>query len=102
MWYEGAANTSVHKYKPLILVFRRWPPILARSREDFGVSTEIETRILAFYNADIGSAFWENGFVDIGVAVEDEYEVGGGVEGVGYEELQVYAREVGFGVGVAY
>lgn len=66
------------------------------------MSTEIKTCIRAFYDADVGSARGEDGLVDVGCAVEDEDEIGEGVEGVGFEELEVYACEGGFGVGVAY
>jgi len=43
------------------------------------VSAEIETRVFALDDADVGAALWEDGFVDVGGAVEDEDEIGGGV-----------------------
>lgn len=65
------------------------------------MSTEIKTCIFPFYDPNVG-AFGDYEGGDVGGAVEDEYEICGGVEGVGYEELEVYACEGGFGVDVTY
>lgn len=79
--HEWAAHAGVHQYEPAI------PPPQAILQEDLGVRAEVVAGVVPADGPDPGG-IWEQR-VRVGLAVEDEDEVGRGVQPVGEEELEV-------------
>jgi hypothetical protein len=96
-WDEGPAQRGVDHDEALMLPDER----AVVGFEDLGVGAEVEAGVVSFDVVDVCFVGGEKE-LGVGLAIEDEYELGIGMEGVGDEELEVGARVSGFVVGVEY